>query len=375
MPENNRLFNAMMALLRAGLWQDAAVPADVASSGACVAHFPLSPDEWKALYALACEQAVVGVVWQGISSLPVQYMPPQAVVARWVAHVDAIERRNVAMDKALASLLGLYRANGIEPVILKGHTAAVNYPSPLLRQSGDIDIYFPSQAQRLKAEEILKDSGLEPVASADGSTVFGWCGVTVEHHSTLFDLQHPRSRKIVEPILARIENLCISLRLNNELTVNALAPYPNMLLLSTHVLKHALGRGVGLRQLCDVAVALNASRRNIDGREAWELFASLGLERWSLLLHSFLVQWLGLPPEALPWNDGKAVDTAPLMRIVQRGGNFGQYAGNGAPKGAVARKLGTAFSFLRNLGFCAKYAPGEAFYTFWQLLKGQCRRQ
>ena len=52
----------MMVLLRAGLWQDAAVPANVASSGACAAHFPLSADEWQALYALACEQAVVGVV-------------------------------------------------------------------------------------------------------------------------------------------------------------------------------------------------------------------------------------------------------------------------------------------------------------------------
>lgn len=364
----------MMALLRAGLWQHPVSPCtdDVATGSAPL--FPLSSDEWGVLYAMACEQAVVGVVWQGVSFLPQEQMPPRPVMMRWVAHIDAIERRNAVMDKALMSLLALYRENGIDPVLLKGHSAATLYPEPSLRQSGDIDLYFPDSLSRRAAERLVQDAGCTLVSGADGSTVFSWQGVTVEHHGELFDLQHPRSVKIVAPIVAGIENLCVPLPISNDFAVKALAPYPNLLLLNTHILKHALGRGVGLRQLCDIAVAFSASCGSVDGASMKGLYASLGLGRWCSLLHSFLVQWIGLSQDALPW-DGEPVDVAPLMRIVRRGGNFGQHSGSGKERGALARKGETALSFLRNIGFCAGYAPGEAYYTFLQLLKGQCRRQ
>lgn len=364
----------MMALLRAGLWRHPVSQcADEAPLGAAPL-FPLTPDEWAHLYYMAREQAVVGVVWQGVSLLPQESMPPHATAMRWVAHVDAIERRNALMDKALMSLLMLYRSHGIDPVVLKGHTAAAVYPSPELRQSGDIDLYFSNARERDKAERIVRDMGYTFSYSADGSSAFSIQGVTIEHHSALFDLQRPRSVKIVQQAMQGIGNLFIPLWINDNIVIKALAPVPNLLLLNTHLLKHALGRGVGLRQFCDVALAYNAARGTPDAAGQKELYASLGLERWCGLLHSFLVQWLGLPAEALPWETPQC-DTAPLMRIVRRGGNFGQYASGGKNGRTATRKIDTALSFMRNIGFCVRYAPGEAFYTFWQLLKGQCRRQ
>lgn len=372
----------MMALLRAGLWeQPSAGPLPMSASAEehtvpvdGFSPFPLTPEEWQALYAIACEQAVVGVVWQGVSLLPQEFMPPYSTVMRWVAHVDAIERRNAVMDGALASLLSLYKECGVEPVVLKGHTVAAMYVAPALRQSGDIDLYFPNVREREKAEEIVRGKGFSLDYSADGSSVFSWQGVTIEHHSSLFDLQRPRSVKIVESTVQGIENLFLPLQVDNNLVIKALAPQLNLLLLSTHILKHALGRGVGLRQLCDMAVACNAARGAVDEAEQRTLYAALGLERWSALLHSFMVQCLGLPVDALPWQ-GPSVNPDPLLRIVCKGGNFGQHAGGGSDNSVATRKIDTALSFVRNIGFCAKYAPGEAIYTFWQLLKGQCRRQ
>ena len=374
MQNNSRAFEAMMALLRAGLWQQPVVQCAGNDSNDSAKLFPLSPDEWDSIYSIACEQAVAGVVWQGVAQLPQECMPSQSLVVRWVAHVDAIERRNARMDDILGSLMIIYRARGIDPILLKGQTAAALYPDPHMRQSGDFDFYFPNPKWREIADSIAREAGCELSISADGSTVFSWGGVTIEHHSELFDLQRPKSVKIVRPIVKGIEKLCLSLSINKDFTVRALAPYPNLLLLNTHILKHSLGRGVGLRQFCDIALAYSASCKDVDGALMKSLYHSLGLGRWCSLLHSFLVQWMGLPQEALPWNDG-LVDATPLMRIVQRGGNFGQHAGQGNEKGALARKGDTALSFLRNIGFCIRYAPGEAFYTFWQLLKGQCKRQ
>lgn len=364
----------MMALLRAGLWQQPVAQCAANASDGSIRLFPLSADEWGSLYSMACEQAVAGVVWQGVGLLPQEMMPPQALVMRWVAHIDAIERRNAYMDRVLTTLLILYRSRGVDPILLKGHSAAALYPEPHLRQSGDIDFYFPDARSRRAADELARSVGCETSLSADGSTVFTLEGVTIEHHSTLFDLQRPKSVKIVESVVAGIENLYVSLPVDKDFKVRTLTPLPNLLLLNTHILKHSLGRGVGLRQLCDIALAYSAVGRSVDGARMKEIYDSLGLGRWCSLLHSFLVQWMGLPQEALPWSD-ELRDSTPLMRIVQRGGNFGQHAGQGNEKGTLARKGDTALSFLRNIGFCIRFAPGEAFYTFWQLLKGQCKRQ
>ena len=374
MPHPDKVFDALLLLLRAGLWGQLPSQELRAAESGRPTLFPLTAEEWAQLYREACEQTVVGIVWQGVSQLPQELMPPHATTMRWVAHVDAIERHNAAMDKALESLLSLYDSRGIEPVVLKGHTVAALYPSPELRQSGDIDLYFHDANSRKQAEQLVRDKGCSISCGADGSTHFSWHGATIEHHSEIFDLQHPRSAKIVEHTMQGIENLFLSLQVNNNLVVKALAPRPNMLLLVTHTLKHAMGRGVGLRQLCDAAMAYKAYGAAHDAAAQREFYAALGLERWCALLHSFLVQWLGMPRTALPW-ETPTHDTAPLMHIVRRGGNFGQHATTSKNNGAATRKIETAFSFIRNIGFCAKYAPGEALYTFWQLLKGQCKQQ
>ena len=374
MPHPDRVFDALLLLLRAGLWEQLPPHELRAEESGRPTLFPLTADEWALLYGEACKQTVVGIVWQGVSLLPQEFMPPHATTMRWVAHVDAIERHNATMHKALASLLALYKSRGIEAIVLKGDTVAALYPLPELRQSGDIDLYFPNADDRKLAEELVRENGCATSHSADRSTLFTWQGATVEHHSEIFDLQRPRSVKIVEQTMQGIENLFLPLRVNDSLVIEALAPRPNMLLLVTHTLKHAMGRGVGLRQLCDVAMAYKAQGGALDATAQKELFAAMGLERWCALLHSFLTQHLGLPRTALPW-DTPERDTTPLMHIVRKGGNFGQHAATSKSSGAVTHKIDTALSFIRNIGFCAEYAPLESLYTFWQLLKGQCKRQ
>ena len=143
MPHPDRVFDALLLLLRAGLWEQLPPHELRAEESGRPTLFPLTADEWAQLYGEACKQTVVGIVWQGVSLLPQEFMPPHATTMRWVAHVDAIERHNATMHKALASLLALYKSRGIEAIVLKGDTVAALYPMPELRQSGDIDLYFP----------------------------------------------------------------------------------------------------------------------------------------------------------------------------------------------------------------------------------------
>ena len=148
------------------------------------------------------------------------------------------------------------------------------------------------------------------------------------------------------------------------------SPFLNLLSLDLHILKHALGRGVGLRQLCDLARASFRQHGQVEAAEMKAACRRLGLAEWDRLLFSVLSGPLGLPSACLPYPAGSA-DVRPLLDIVWRGGNFGRYRAGQGGAGSRRRKWRTACSFAGNVRFASRYAPREAFWIFASLLKGQ----
>lgn len=148
----------------------------------------------------------------------------------------------------------------------------------------------------------------------------------------------------------------------------------NLLMLNVHILKHAMGLGVGLRQLCDMARAYYKWHGTMEKYELCEIYRKIGLGRWSNLLHSALREYLGVPVTCLPDDRGKQESPWPLFHIIQQGGNFGRSAG-GCPVSGTGwqRKLFTAQSFFRNGRFVFRYAPWEYVGMVSTLLKGQVR--
>ena len=71
--------------------------------------------------------------------------------------------------------------------------------------------------------------------------------------------------------------------------------------------------------------------------------------------------------------DKKKTDV--LLDIVLKGGNFGVYSEDRAKASRArwSRKLHTFRSFVGNMGFALRYAPGEWFWTAAQLFGGQVR--
>lgn len=62
-----------------------------------------------------------------------------------MAETDAIERKNMQMNKALELLVQWFTESGVQPVLQKGQGIASLYENPLLRECGDIDFYFDSR--------------------------------------------------------------------------------------------------------------------------------------------------------------------------------------------------------------------------------------
>ena len=144
-------------------------------------------------------------------------------------------------------------------------------------------------------------------------------------------------------------------------------------MLNSHVMKHAIGRGVGLRQLCDVARAYHTCHKEIDYDHLKGIYHDAGIEKWSILLHAFLLKYLGLPGEEQPYENLEHVDTTPLSAIIAQGGNFGQHHTK-KPTTVWGRKMQTLRAFWDNRKFAWKYARKEAFWTALNLCIGQFTR-
>lgn len=348
--------DALFALVRSGLWEN-----DVDD----LCPFPLSDAQWVAVLRMAQEQTVMGLACQGVCHLPDELMPPQPTLVKWVAETDRIERRGKAMNKALGNLFALFGEASIVPVLLKGQGVARFYERPFQRECGDIDLYLRDTDSFRRASDLLSRQGSSATVEGDGALLYRWNGVCVELHRRLLDISDPFKRKYTERI--EREHGFSSIPLQNGVTCSPVVPAPfvNLLLLNTHILKHALGWGVGLRQLCDMARACHCLHGSVEPSAMRRAVRQLGIARWSGLLHSFLVERLALPIEELPCSD-IASSSRPLYELVCRCGNFGYNR-----RKSDSCKAGTAFSLLRNAGFALRYARGEGFWNAANLVKGQ----
>lgn len=356
------LRRALLTLLRAGLWGQA--PDNSLS-------LSLSANEWTGVYRLAGEHTVTALAFQGLSLLPADKLPPQPLLMRWTAETDAVERRNRQMNGVLGQLYADFHARGLKPVLQKGQGIARYYNDPLTRVCGDIDLYFPDAEAWDKALALLREQGIRPERQADKSLAYVYHGITVEHHKQLFDLYNPFVQDLIRKLESRKGFRSISLPSNPDIRIAVPSPFLDLLLQYLHILKHAVSRGIGLRQLCDMARTCYTWHGETDPAEIKETCDRLGIGKWCPLLHTFLTEELGLPPTCLPYHE-TAPTASPLSDIVWRGGNFGQYTRSGRIKtNAFRRKRDTVRSFRRNMLFAARYAPKETFWYFMQLLKGQ----
>lgn len=361
-----KLHTALLVLLRAGLWERAI------DDATC---FPLSAEAWAELFRLSRQQTVTGIVFRGMQFLPESLLPAPSLLIRWTAAVDAIERRNRDMNGVLSELYALFRSNGLDPVLQKGQGVAAFYESPLLRECGDIDLWFGDPRASDAARDLISLRATHIRRMPDQSLFYRWRGIAVEHHTRLFDLHNPFLQSSAK-CLGR-ENGFVRMPLSGEdgAMITVPSPLVNLLLLDLHVLKHALGRGIGLRQLCDMARACYRLHAEVKPGQMKKLCDNWGLGRWNPLLHVFMVDCLGLPSDCLPY--GELAPTArPLLEIVWRGGNFGQHDPELQTSGRTiwTRKISTARSFCRNLRFAVRYVPKEAFWICVGLMKGQFRK-
>lgn len=347
----DNLRNTFFELLRMGLW----------GKGKLSVAEPLSDEDWAVLYQYALNHTVEGILFDSFSLLAEEQLPPRALRMKWTVRVDQIERYNLRMGEVTAKQFKDFVQLGTKPILLKGQGVASCYPNPLHRISGDIDWYFEEGYD--EALKYLEEKGIAFNSRMKFCLDYRWQDIQIEHHRHLFDIRSLFKQTYLKKLeLANVGNQQ-SLIINGQ-QVNMLASELQILQVNVHILKHLLGFGIGMRQICDAAVLYHAYSAKIDSAQLRLMYKNVGILKWVHVLHGILVKYLGLSKEDLPFPYPDKLEVDWMVDEVWYSGNFGYHDQRyvAEKKSFVSIYPGGAQRLLRSMRLYFKYAPQEVIF-------------
>ena len=284
--KNQQVF---LALLRAGLWEK-----EVRCPQLCeVDH--------KAVFALAQEQSVVGLVAAGLEHL-VDASVPREVSMKYMVAVLQLEKRNHAMNAFIGTLFKNLDIAGIHPLLVKGQGVAQCYDRPMWRAAGDVDLLIDYPHYGEAREFLLKNADSADVEIDEmvhQAALFGpW---DVELHGSLHGIWSPK----VDMALDALQKECFENKQfrewdNNGTIINLPGMEYDIIFVFTHILQHFFRGGIGLRQICDLSRLLWRYHKEIDKPVLEERLRCMGIMSEWKVFAALCVLYLGLPEESMP---------------------------------------------------------------------------
>lgn len=247
--------------LRLGLWGESPEGEEEVS---------LDEDDWRQLFALSREQAVSGVWIDGVSQTA--FRPSEVLWTQCIFHLLHIERTNVLLAKAEKAWLDRLAVRGIEAEVFKGSSVACWYRKQQYRAYGDIDLVVR------RGWECVETFLLE-------------AGYVYRHEGDSLALQDGRVAVELHPCRESVYNPFVNARLRRMLVADQSGMELYVACLLLHLRRHVLSYGIGLKQVCDVAVMLR--RAPLDERKLAEALRQLHLVKFSRALFGFMEARLG----------------------------------------------------------------------------------
>ena len=227
--------------------------------------------DWQELYSFASEQALLGLCFDGIERLGVEYPEElrcnpigRELLMTWMGKSQQIRRQNRKVNAVAVKLFSMLKKDGLRCCVLKGQGNALMYPNPYSRTPGDIDVWIDASRERImeyaqKKFELGDDIRLQHLeTSLDG--------VPVELHFFPCSMNNPIYH-------ARLQKW---FRRNADLQCSHIVGLPdgagdiaipttafNVIYQLTHLYHHFFDEGIGMRQIIDYFLVVNDFSKNV----------------------------------------------------------------------------------------------------------------
>ena len=282
----------------------------------------------------------MGVAFYAVQQLssgkPESLGMPHQLYLKWFYQAEGIRSLNEQHYACSSELTQKFAAEGHQTFILKGQANSLLYPDKFIRQTGDIDIWVSGGRDGvldlLQKMNLLKNAKISNHDALLSKKAFG--GEVEVHFGFGVDRSSPFANKRMLAFLDAESHNTTLVPAGFYVPSNRFA----LVMQLSHIYRHMLGLGIGMRQLVDYLILLRASSGE-ERAEISSLLRSMNLRRFAGALMWVLSEYLGLESQYLLCAPDARRGRI-LLREIMYDGNFGKHA---------QRKRGGVFKWwLRN---------------------------
>lgn len=297
-----------------------------------------SKDEWKALYDIAKKQALQGVIFTAIEKLPKEQRPDVDILLSWYKTCEIIKSKNQELTKKAIIISNKFKEEGFENCVLKGQGIAQYYPNPLLRVSGDIDIWLEGECDKII--RYIKNITPDTVAVFHHIDFPILDNIEIEVHYRPTWLCNPiQNNTLQKYIKSQAEKQFRNTVNTSEGSMHVPTTAFNLIYIQMHIFRHLFDEGVGLRQVMDYYFLLQQDFSNEEKEECINVLKKIGQLKFTKALMYVLKEIFNI--------DEKYMFVEPdsrygkfLLHEIMTAGNFGQFDER-------YQHTGRGFSFIR----------------------------
>lgn len=280
--------------------------------------------DWSNFFDFCLQQAIVGVVFEGIQNLPPKKMPPQNIILEWIALSESIKSQNVVLNQKSAEIIDLLHREGLHGCILKGQGNSQLYPNPLSRTPGDIDVWIDADRQTI-TNFVRK---IFPYAQEEYQhikyPIFKEAEVELHYIPSRFN--NPYYSKKLQKYFAdeKVAQFNHFIKFSDKNSICIPTNSFNRIYQMTHIMYHFFNEGIGLRQIIDYYYLLQQSFTEEERASNEATMKYLNMSKFASGIMWILKECLGLEERYLIITPNKKIGKIILNEIICCG-NFGKF--------------------------------------------------
>lgn len=313
--------------------------------------------DWNGCFKFCRKQAVLGIAFEGISRVN-DLRIPNDVLYNWITLSEKVKNRNLVLNRRCVELQQIFADAGFRSCILKGQGNALMYPDPLIRTSGDIDLWVEGKRDEINS---FVDTITRKSCKKYKDVSFLYKDVNVEVHYFPTYLNSFRQNRKIQNFIQRESNKQFSnfveLKGNEDKRLCVPTDDFNLVYQMCHIYLHFFTSGIGLRHFIDYYYLLNRS-----GKNTFVDYSQYGLEKFAKGVMWVEHRILGLDSSCLTAEPEEKTGRIILKEILQYG-NFNH--DNVAGKTVFSVKLSNTLNPFKYILQFPDYAIDRVVFSLW----------
>lgn len=315
-----------------------------------LSHSP-TEEEWTELFDDVQKQTVAGFAFVALEKLTAYgQKPPFPILCEWIGISEQIRSQNDLLNKRCVDVTKFFADAGFRTCILKGQGNAMMYPEPLLRTSGDIDVWVEGNRNDIRKFVVSKYKYAQDGDVHIELPLFDDVSVEV-HYIPSFNCVPKYDKRLQQWFKDHSDEQFsneVNLFGNPEDNICVPTTHFNAVQQMSHIMVHFFVEGIGLRHFIDYFYVLKKIYDEKCSDDFETLFDSLGMLKFVRGVMWIERTILGLDEKYLLVKPDDRIGEVILKEIVE-GGNFGVHDSRYAArnKGVLLRAGADLYRLLK----------------------------